>query len=83
MFRLLVGKVGDDLGLGADDGAVVLDDEEAVVGCRGILGKGDSGGVAEDVREGIEEAWRRHQGLPIGDGNVEEGGDGILLGGRR
>lgn len=78
-----VNEGGDDLGLGADDGAVILDDEEAVEGGGGVLGRGGGGGVAEDVGEGVEEAWRRHEGLPVGDGDVEEGGDGVLLGGRR
>lgn len=35
--------------------------------------------MAERVGEGVEEAARGHEGVRGGDGEVEEGGGGVLL----
>lgn len=50
-------------------------------GCGGLHGRGVVAAVvAEDVGERVEEAARGHERFTAGDGEVEEGGGGVLLG---
>ncbi|KAL5979502.1 hypothetical protein ACLOJK_019406 [Asimina triloba] len=53
-----VDEGGEDAGLGSDDGAVVVDDKEAVNGGDGRGG----GALAEDMGEGVNDERERDMG---------------------
>ena len=77
----------DNLALGPDDGAVgVHGGEEAVDGGGGGLDRRGGGGgvvVRDHVSDGVEDATCRHEGLLLGDAEVQECGSGVFLGGVR
>ncbi|KAL5979508.1 hypothetical protein ACLOJK_019412 [Asimina triloba] len=72
-----VDEEGEDAGLGSDDGAVVVDNKEAINGGGNGLDDKGGGALAKDMGEGVDDKWETEM-VDMGSNRVLSRLRGIL-----